>query len=60
MIEKIEIVIGILIGIALLVIPFIEDRCPDCKGKLIDNDYDENIGKVVWTCTKCGKRWIIY
>jgi uncharacterized protein with PIN domain len=58
--EVVTIIIGILVGITLLVIPFIKDRCPDCKGKLIDNDYDENIGKVVWTCTKCGKRWIIF
>ena len=39
---------------------FSDGRCPDCKGKLIDDDYDENIGKVVWTCKKCGKKWILY
>ncbi len=60
MLEKIGIVIGILVSIALLVIPFIGDRCPECKGKLIDNDYDKNIGKVIWTSTKCGKQWILY
>ena len=61
MIEVIDTVLGILVTVALLVIPFIlVDRCPDCKGKLVDNDYDENIGKVVWTCTKCGQKWITY
>ena len=61
MLEKIEIVIGILGTVTLIVLPFLlVDRCPDCKGKLVDNDYDENIGKVVWTCTKCGKQWILY
>jgi len=61
MIEKIVMIIGIIGGIILLVIPFIlSDRCPDCKGKLIDNAYDENIGKIVWTCTKCGQHWIFY
>ena len=60
MMDVIIAIIGILVGIVLLVIPFIGDRCPDCKGKLIDNDYDENIGKVIWTCTKCGKQFVLY
>lgn len=55
MIKVIATVLGILVTIVLLIIPFIGDRCPDCKGKLVDNAYDENIGKVVWTCTKCGQ-----
>lgn len=59
MTEVIDIVLGILVTIALLVIPFIGDRCPDCKGRLIDTDYDVNIGKVVWTCKRCGKKWVI-
>lgn len=53
-------IVGVLIGIVLLVIPFIRDRCPDCKGKLVDTDYDTNIDKVVWTCKRCGKKWILY
>lgn len=59
MIEKIEIIMGLIFSAALLIIPFVGDRCPDCKGKLVDNDYDENIGKVVWTCKRCGKKWVI-
>lgn len=61
MLEKIVMIVGIIGSVIVLVLPFIlVDRCPDCGGKLIDNDYDENIGKIVWTCTKCGQRWILY
>ena len=59
MIEVIDTVLGILVTIALLVIPFIGDRCPCCGGKLVDNDYDENIDKAVWICKRCGKKWVI-
>lgn len=60
MFENIVIIIGIIGIIVLLIIPFIGYRCPDCKGKLIDNAYDENIGKIIWTCTKCGHQWVMY
>lgn len=52
-------VIGIIITI-IVVIYRSDDRCPYCKGKLIDDDYDENIGRIVWTCKKCGQKWILY
>lgn len=59
----IEIVIAIIIllgiVITLLVALLGHCRCPDCSGKLIDNDYDEIIDKTVWTCQKCGKKWIL-
>ena len=58
----ITLVLCVIFIIVLLkvVVHFSIDRCPDCGGKLIDNDYDENIGRVVWTCKKCGKKWILY
>ena len=61
MIGNIIAVVGA-IGIIITIIVVIHgcDRCPDCGGKLIDDDYDENIGKVVWTCKKCGKKWVLY
>ena len=48
------------IVLLMVVVHLSINRCPDCGGKLVDNDYDENIGRVVWTCTKCGERWILY
>ena len=55
-------VLSVIFVIVLLtvVVHFSINRCPDCNGKLVDNDYDVNIGKVVWTCKKCGKKWILY
>lgn len=53
----------ILIGVAMVIfiLVFLPDaRCPSCGGKLIDDDYDKNINKVVWTCKKCGEKWILY
>ena len=59
--EKITMIVGVIISVVVLVLPFVlADRCPDCGGKLVDNDYDENIGKVVWTCKKCGQKWVLY
>ncbi len=61
MLEKIVMIVGIIGSVIVLVLPFIlVDRCPGCGGKLVDNDYDENIGKVVWTCKRCGEKWVIY
>ncbi len=62
MIGNIIAIVGGVIGIIIITIVVIHscDRCPDCKGKLIDNDYDENIGRIVWTCKKCGQKWILY
>jgi uncharacterized protein with PIN domain len=55
-------VLSVIFAIVLLmvVVHFNINRCPDCHGKLVDNDYDENIGRVVWTCEKCGEKWILY
>ena len=61
MAEKITMFVGIILSVLIIVLPFIlADRCPDCSGKLVDDDYDENIGRVVWTCKSCGKKWILY
>ena len=55
-------VLSVIFVIVLLkvVVHFNINRCPDCNGELVDNDYDENIGRVVWTCKKCGEKWILY
>ena len=61
MVENVIATIMGVIGIAIiLIVVFHQDRCPHCGGKLVDNDYDENIGRVVWTCKKCGKKWVLY
>lgn len=61
MIENIIAVIVGVIGVAIiLIVIFHQDRCPDCGGKLTDDDYNENINRVVWTCKKCGSKWILY
>lgn len=61
MIGNIMAIVGVIgIIVTLIIVIFSDGRCPDCKGKLIDDDYDENIGKVVWTCKKCGQKWILY
>lgn len=57
----IAIIMGVIgIVVTLIVVIFSIDRCPYCNGKLIDDDYDGNIGKVVWTCKKCGSKWVLY
>ena len=48
MIENIFAIVGVVvIVIALTPIIFRDVTCPHCGGKLIDNDYDTNINKVV-------------
>ena len=55
---SIIIIVGAIVTLIILI--FSKTRCPHCGGKLTDDTYDENINKVVWTCKKCGDKWILY
>ena len=57
MIGSIIVIVGAII--TLIIVICCNARCPDCGGKLVDNDYDTNINKVVWTCKKCGSKWVL-
>lgn len=38
---------------------FFQCRCPKCKALLDEEFLDLEINKIVYRCTRCGKRWVI-
>lgn len=35
------------------------DHCPNCKGIIEAEDFDNEIKRTIYKCNKCGKRWFI-
>lgn len=43
----------------VLFLKLLRDKCPECKGHLIEDSYDAFLGKAVYKCTKCGKTFVL-
>lgn len=53
------VIVCVVVILLVLFLPRLSgDKCPECKGRMIEEMYDMSLGKTVYRCTKCGQLFV--